>query len=510
MAPKQLTQTILFLLAVLCLAWTTNWRKATNLVTKISPRTQATIIYVTAQATPIHVQTLRFIASPLATPAPLQPITVTGQAQLPSLTRDLLFANEQGLMRWRHATHHFDSLIAWKSPGAEVRGWPGVRFEISADGLKVLVANRGVVNNVDHFALQLYDLKTEKITTLVTDTTSVLDIALAPDASWIAYSLLVRPQSRPRPWWKKLFAMGGCQCGEAPVTGVIYALRVQPPYQALKLSDCSEFAPAENCFGLRVWPIDKIKWAVQLRTPIIGYAGSSAHLVALPELQTNLDVSLSPFTPRFPFDRYVTVWIHHRLESSDGILDTQTAKVTELPGTVVRETRTRQTTWLSDGRLAVVRPALSPGERYPAIELWSINPTGQPLLNLDQLLRLPISAANYPGESTQLENGQLAFALFNTNLENDFERGLFLLDLHQNELRKVNRLPTSALSELYPEAGPLSADIVWSPDGAGVIFVGHNEPKTNTVLYIPADGSAPYDLRQMLGEQAWGFTWLPE
>ncbi|MFN8490141.1 MAG: hypothetical protein U0350_21315 [Caldilineaceae bacterium] len=465
----------------------------------------------------MQVQTLRFIPSPLATPAPLQPITITQPAQLPAMTHDLLFANAQGLMRWRHAARRIDQLLAWKNPEQAIEGWPSVRFVLSADGKKALVANKSVVNQTNHFTLQLYDLKTEKITTLLTDTTSVLSIALAPDTSWIAYSLLAKQESQSRPWWQTLLTSGSCQCGGDTVNGAIYAMRVQPPYQPIRLSDCSEFAPQENCFDLQVWSAEQIHWATRLRMPIIAYTKDTATLASVPVLQSSLDVSSAWFAQRSPMDRYIPIWVTRRPmrqdgpheENSDGILDTQTAHIAELPGAMERERRNNRLAWLHDGRLAVVRPAVR-SERYSAIELWSLNSAREGLLKLDQLLRLPISATNYPGQPVQLADGQLAFALFNTNPANDFERGLFLLDLRQYTLRKLNRLPASIPNELHPAGEPQPAAILWSPDGAGAIFYGYNQPLPNTLLYIPADGSPPYGLYPIVGAQAWGFTWLPE
>lgn len=513
MPTKPFALAFLLLLSLLLITWLVSSK--ISLTTLTNPRAKA--VFTTPQATAMQMQTLRFVTSPLATPAPLQPILITQPTQLPAITHDLLFANTQGLMRWRHAARRLDQVLAWQSPEQASQSWPSVRFVLSADGKQVLVANKRIEHNTEHFALQLYDLKTEKITTIVTDTTSIVGIAVAPDASWIAYSLLAKPAPKPRPWWQALFNSHSCSCGSDTLNGVIYAMRVQPPYQPFRLGDCSEFAPKENCFDLQVWPVEQIHWRTRLRTPVIGYTKDKATLMPLPILQANLEVSSAWFAQRSPLDRYIPVWLTQRLESqagpreenSDGILDTQTARIAALPNAMARERHNNRLAWLRAEGLAVVRPAVS-GERYPAIELWSIHSASAALLTLDQLLRLPISATNYPGQPMQLANGQLAFALFNLDPENDFERGLFLLDLHRYTLRKLNRLPASIRNEFYPTGEPPLASILWSPDGAGAIFWDYNQPALKTLLYIPADGSAPSALYLIVGAQAWGFTWLPQ
>jgi hypothetical protein len=64
--------------------------------------------------------------------------------------------------------------------------------------------------------------------------------------------------------------------------------------------------------------------------------------------------------------------------------------------------------------------------------------------------------------------------------------------------RKVNGLPP-VVRDYY------SVEVAWSPDGSGAVF---KDGMAQTLLYAPADGSALYDLRPIIGEVACCFTWV--
>jgi len=130
---------------------------------------------------------------PTAIPTIFPPIRKATDGQLPKITHDLVFVNEEGLQLWNHATGKIEKLVGLQATrDSDVRNQPVAlhlgpgpvvgsawRVSTSADGRKLaLVRFEGIVNHREQFDLELYDLPTRSSITLLAKTSPLLDMAL--------------------------------------------------------------------------------------------------------------------------------------------------------------------------------------------------------------------------------------------------------------------------------------------------------------------------------------------
>lgn len=158
-------------------------------------------------------------------------------------------------------------------------------------------------------------------------------------------------------------------------------------------------------------------------------------------------------------------------------------------------------TWMRDERLFVIRRVTGSGlDNYSLSgEVWHIDSTNSDSLVRDETISIPVSADDFPifTSPVQLDDGRLAFAVLNSSNANYQTRGLYTFTPGDTMPHKANGLPP--VSDYY------YSDVSWSRDGGGAVVQGQ---QGGSLLYAPADGSALYDLRPVLGNNVCCFTWL--
>lgn len=453
------------------------------------------------QATPSSTNKLQFAELPLMPLQPPSPLGVHTPAQLPKLSYDPLFHNGNTLQVWRTATRQIEPLVAWEIEGEQSTAQPVDNFVVDSSGRSViLLQRREGMDSSQRYTLRRYDIRTQQLETLLDEIPYLYDLSISSDGGWLTYQLKQEESSRRHSWLAGLFHSGPCGCGEGPLVGARYVQQLHPPAPAVKLNTCA----ASDCSGVLGWLAGEIVWQEQTsfwRGGVVGmYAAARYALPGAPA------INRAPVANESPQERVVLLWAHPHPEVGYAVLDLLTGRAAVLPNTLQRVINTTSATWLQDGRLLLARPSSQTGAPQPGLELWSVHLDGPHFLRLDKTLPIPVHAQNQPSAVAQLNDGRIAFALLNTDPRQEAVRGLYLLDIEQGVLYKVNHLPSATLDESDPEAEPCCARITWLPDGSGVIFA---DPKVRHLWYIPADGSLPYDLGPFLGDKSWGFTPLP-
>ena len=189
-----------------------------------------------------------------------------------------------------------------------------------------------------------------------------------------------------------------------------------------------------------------------------------------------------------------------------GIVPLATGKRMEIPGTFEYVKRNAELAWDLDENLLITWVGNPPLLQRLAV-------TGERLTVIEEVpmpLLLAASDTGFPTKPHQLADGRIMLALVNADAQNPAGRGIY--QVWAGVSTRLNGLPTAYHGQ--PDSGyfNFSGEFFWSADGAGAIYAdpytAYGYPAQN-LLYVPADGSALYDLKPLLGEQPTNLHWLP-
>lgn len=196
-----------------------------------------------------------------------------------------------------------------------------------------------------------------------------------------------------------------------------------------------------------------------------------------------------------PSGRFILVRKGITTGSILAVLDRNSGRSENLPGTGVYTGDGTALTWLPGDALLIARPGIVGLDILPAAEIWALTP-GNP----DSLFAISaefILSANHdvrPGAPVALPDGRIGLSLVNLRDGNDADvNGLYLLDPNSGALERVNFLPLVLVEEL-----------VWLPDLSGAIVFSDSR-----LLFVPAGFGPVYSMRLLLGTGACCFKWIP-
>lgn len=452
---------------------------------------------------------------PTATPTPItEPLIKIATADdLPTLPADLLYVKDGTLYLWDHQTNEQRSLLPTAAPtalGAAValipaRFGPGPplgtvrQVELSQHGQQVaavvqaLVQESGAVSDI-----VLLDLATNQAVTLVPNTHVAAGLTFSPDGKWLAYwADSEEIQARRSP---------GLGAPLPQITSdfwpaAVYIQQTSPPYVRKVLGRCS---PPEGyaCQSALHWARqgDRVMWFAGNNLWWADLQGKLAQtraieLVAEPTLWSSHD--------NYLLGRMGSGYIEGSLW---GIVTLSTGKRMEIPGTFEYVKRNAELAWALDENLLITWVGNPPLLQRLAV-------TGERLTVIEEVPMPLLLAANdtgFPTKPVQLADGRILLALVNANAQNPAGRGIY--QVWAGVSTRLNGLPTAYHRQPDSTYFNFSGELFWSADGAGVIYY---EPYTEygypaeNLLYVPADGSALYDLKPILGDQPTNLLWVP-
>ncbi len=436
-----------------------------------------------------------FNSSPLPTPTqPLPtlsapPTTVPIQSvrldHLPKISHDLVFVNDFALKRWDHLSGKIEILtgpanasgsqglfpISFSAGGGLPVGGVG-RFSVSTDGQKIVFERRGKPN-VPYFEIALLDMKTRQITTLLPNYGGG-EISLSPDGEWLGF-----------------------------LADHLYAVRITDSKQRLDFGSCScsrfWWLPDSQTI---LWNSKTGMWSTQ--------PGQPGHRVARNELATPTSgeaLAIHPYSLS-PGGRYILTGISAPIEGgSIGVVDIQTGRVAELKDSFQYVEPVIELSWLQDDRLLVIRDSRAFDTALPSAEVWHLDPTQDSMLIRDVAFALGFESSIKATALTQLSDGRLMFAAVDTSGITSTVQGLYTLDLQTQTVHKLNNLPAD-LFEFKADDSIYTIVVIWSPDGTEAIAATAPSLISRGIYYIPLDGGPISELRQALGSNAAGFTWI--
>lgn len=187
------------------------------------------------------------------------------------------------------------------------------------------------------------------------------------------------------------------------------------------------------------------------------------------------------------------------------MIDSQTGRMGALPDSFDYVYPGPNSTWMNNDRLFVVRHSRLDLKTLPLLEVWQVDLTSDTLLTETLSDTLYFNAASMLIAPRQLADGRLAFAAVNAGNAQYTERGLYFADSTNLAPHKANGLPPFGKGNDVDGGYSSNVKVFWSPDGSGAIV---RDPDNQQILYVPTDGTSPYDLRPVLGEGACCCSWL--
>jgi hypothetical protein len=441
---------------------------------ELLPPTAYTITETQPAEIPTEINATPAETSSLATTVPTNTV-----ASMPHFSSDLLFLSEQRLGRWNDVSNEL-SLVA-----ANV-----ISFASSKNGQKIaLLRSRDLANqNGNSFNLDVMDLETSRISTILPDIQEIFQIAISPDGQWIAYTSQERG-------------------------GSIFILSNEEGASPHKLGNCSHADHTLNCDNGPLWSLDSrsLAWSDEQGVWVYSLENDDTVLAVPGKLEvsdpkgelSNVQVSFGQMNWS-PQGRYLKAVVSPN--GSDvhwqAILDTRTGRVGEVPETYTQALTSSVLTWLPDGVLCQIRSSDHQQNQGPVAKLWRVLPTRDDLLL--ELNSFSLQSNDFPSVANSLpdlndvpawlepiDDRLISFALF---LPEQARPGaLFIMELKYGVVEKINGLPDDTQM------------ILWAPDHVGTLVHGQQ----GNILFIPRDGSAPMNLTSSLGSDAKDFRWLP-
>jgi WD40 repeat protein len=450
--------------------------KETGPASVVTPNTLLTNSSQIATSTPTLARTRQISEAPPATSLPS--LTPT-PSQAPNLISYFLFIAEGKLKRWDHFTQRIETLAE-----------DVVEYSVSQNGQKIaLLENKAIAaNGVALYRLALLDLETGQTTTIIPDTARIYDLSISPDGRWIAYT-------------------------SQENGGTIYTLPLETDAQVSKMGECV-LEHELHCLSEVVWSPDSstLLWSDERGVWISDLKQTTPQLVLAKNLQiqdpqgetneiqvTYEQLSWSP-TGRYALAVVSPIASDVRWQ---GIVDTLTNRLAQIPETYEFKEQSTSATWMPDGELIVAHRSDAQAEQYPFLELWSILPTRDELLKLEGTFELPTNSITtnplyaearinfYPKWLAAINDRQVALAL--TPQDDQFPPTLFIYDLKYDLFEKLNEIIYDADS------------VMVSPDLAGAVITGWHEE----ILFAPADSAPIVDMRPIFGAKIESPTWLP-
>jgi hypothetical protein len=381
-------------------------------------------------------------------------------------------------MRWDYVTGYSGLLVEGVA-----------NFSVSASGKQIalLRPKKIAANGVKLYNLDLLNLHSMQVSSLVEQTSRLDRVTISPDGAWVAYTM-----------------------GDSDFT--MYVLPVQDAPRAAPLATCVKQTLAQ-CEQLSWSPDSKgLAWNDAQGVWLADLVSRKASLVHPRQVEmkdpkgkntpTEIDFSSLNWSPlgRFLLTRVTP-------STSDvkwlAVLDTLTGRLAQIPESYQHQTPQTHAFWLPDGLLLLAYTTDEDSQSYLHVKLWQVVVTNNDLLvprELSELapgdFQIPVpqdltGSGLCPKWLAQLEQGKLLLEI--AQPDGLSAPWLFALDLQKQAIIKLYDLPEDAV------------EVLWSPDGGGALILGSH----SQIVFVPADGGPFYSLLHSLGEDAHGFQWLP-
>ncbi len=429
--------------------------------------------------TPIPVST----ATPTLTPCP-DPVS----------SSDLLYIEQEKLMRWDYVTQYAsllaDRVIAYAAVADEYASYQlpeTVEKAVKKKPTKlVLLRSQEITaNGAELFDLEILDLESKQITSLVEKIPLIESLQLTKLGDRLAY----------------------IQRGD---NDQIFMLDLSGQNKPQHIADCVK-ENDETCNSFLwspdgrylAWSDPRGIWLAQVEDLSVQLVQPDIITVKDPrgqESKSRVDYELHSWSPA---GRFILVKL---IPSAEGVqwyslLDTRLARLVNIPESADYSNRSSKITWTYDGDLLVAHASLPEFQQAPYLQFWQIIPTNNTLLSAGKKLELNHSCitdnqANLtevqlcPIYFQQLD--PITYRLAILNPQGTGSAKLYQLNIEKNILEIILPIPATTQS------------VLWSPDTNGALILGEN----NQVAFASFIHNQLMDLTMITGKEAHSFQWL--
>ena len=398
-------------------------------------------------------------------------------------TSDLLFINNNRLLRWDHVTRYSSNLAE-----------NVVAFTTNTTGSQiVLLRPRSMAANGEElFDLDVLDFYNKQTRHLSQGTSRLLDLALSPDGDWLAY------QHNP----DGNFAISLLNISD-PATPVSLGL-----CEALLSNRCTPPAWSPDSQSL-LWSDQRGLWIAGVGKGYVSLLHTST--VEIPDPQGKISQIEAQFAaPEWsPTGRFALVQVNPNQSNASwhAVIDSLTGRLGQVLDTYQVSPQQVSVNWLPDGKLAVARSSDQVLQAPATIQVWHVMATNPALLVSAGQYKFPTDILSSEATSVDISNpvinslrlnwiqqtnpGHLLFGAIQP--ESPTQMGLYDLNLLTKSVTQFVQF-TSDIKK-----------ILWAPDGSGMLIITSD----GEVLFTSADGKETINLKSTAGSSSTGFIWLP-
>ncbi|HFC12022.1 MAG TPA: hypothetical protein ENJ56_04190 [Anaerolineae bacterium] len=188
--------------------------------------------------------------------------------------------------------------------------------------------------------------------------------------------------------------------------------------------------------------------------------------------------------------RYLLMWGGYIEGGQRFVYDSLTERVTPVPFSS-SYIFISAVSWLQDNQLLVLSPSDPSTGQRPVASVFTVDGDSDAFLTLERDITIPTVGVyergqnNFPGvqiwSPPSYDGQQGPFAIVSTD---DRESGVYLINLNNSEVKRLNGLPKIGHNQFLRE-------VVWAPDGESVLLVYSLGELTNQVFWISADADTP-------------------
>lgn len=427
---------------------------------------------------------LRIVVVPPALPL-TPPVLQVAATSTPGVfaTSDLLFINNNRLLRWDHVTRYSSNLAE-----------NVVAFTTNTTGSQIVLLrpHSMAANGNELFDLDVLDFYNKQTRHLIQGTSRLLDLALSPDGDWLAY------QHNPD---------GNFE---------ISLLNISDPTTPVSFGQCE--ALLSNRCTPPAWSPDSrsLLWSDQRGLWSAGVGKDNASLlhkstVEIPDPQGKISQIDARFAaPEWsPTGRFALVQVNPIQSNASwhAVIDSLTGRLGQVLDTYQLSPQQVSVSWLPDGKLAVARSSDQVLQAPASIQVWHVMATNPALLVSAGQYEFPADIRS--SDATSFDVSNPAINPLRLNWIQQTNPGHLLFGAIQPDSpTQMGLYDLNLLTKSVTQFVQFTSDIkkiLWAPDGSGMLIITSD----GEVLFTTADGKETINLISTADSSSAGFTWLP-
>ena len=339
-------------------------------------------------------------------------------------------------------------------------------------------------NGVELYDLDLLDLRSKQLTTLLENTPRLIAMSFSDQGDKLVYI-------------------------QSEVEDRIFSLSLEPGAKPKQIATCAQEEQI-TCNSV-LWSPDgkSMSWSDMQGIWLADESGSAPRLIQPNQVYVT-DPRGQQSTTHVVYDQLAwspdSKFLLMKIIPSEtgvqwyAILDTRKARLVDIPDSADYSNQSAKITWTYEGMLLLAHSS-NPELDLPAfIHTWQIVPTSNNILGTDQIQNLEAQSSQGPQDAASATICPLSFQRLDAatyrlamlDAEGKVTGSLNELNMEKNILKPLMEIP------------PDTEAVLWAPDASGALLLG----KHGQILFASILNRKLIDLLPIVGEEAHSFSWL--